>query len=1372
MLLFVQTGFATIYYVSNSGNDSNDGLTEQTAWKTLNKVNTKMSSFNSGDVIAFKSGDEFYGNLIISKVKGLTFTSYGFGNKPIITGGRQITGWKNEGGNIWSASTGTDDVFQVFKDDKVLTLCREPIIANRYVPAGNFYTLSSGSTKSSFASNDLKGHSDLVGATVVIQSRAWVLETRKIKTFNASTGAITLDSDLIYTLAPGRRFFINNSEKLLTEENYWYYNSGELKIYSQSEPLNIIANTINEDGLNFLYADDIDVDNLSLKYYNKNGVYGSHLTNFRITKCEFLYCYESGIYVHDASSGEAIIDSNVFKGSNQYAVLSYVPNTIISNNKISNIAVLENLTSKEIYTSQAISVKGDNSVVEFNDLRDLGYVGINLQSNAGIIRNNFVLNHCLDMHDGGAIYSWNGKAGDQGGALGIVSNNIIIGNRQANKDWHAHGLYMDGGTKNITLDNNSVAYCNLNLTMGNSNFTIKNNNFYESIRANMYLYELEATDGGSEIFGNKLFSSSNDNNSVYIKTDVAGYSSWSNMHDNIYFNANTFATFGLKSPDVKPDSPGLALKRFALDGWQVHTGLGKNSKSNEKLLEQFTVMSVNSENLVNNSDFEMDDSGWTVVNASKNRVDRDGQSGDWSLKVTTSKSYGGINSEAAVEKGREYLLEFDLEAEEGNTYRLRIENGSTDYYYDEQIDFKKGWTHYSFPIFNSPSNLLRFYIYVRNTQTPIYIDSVSIREVTFNNAPDYHQFVYNETKSSKSIPLNGNWEDLEGNNYNEGITLQPYTSEILILKEVNSFSLIANAGEDVEICKGESTILKASGGSTYEWSNGETTQNITVSPDETTTYKVTVSKGSESAEDKVIVSVNEVTAYAGADKTITEGDTVALTATGGDTYLWSTGETTETILVNPTSITTYTVTATQGVCEGTDEVRVTVNPSTGSGTTVVANAGEDKIICEGASVTLTATGGSIYEWSNGATTESITVAPNNTKTYTVNVSDGNSTDTDEVIVTVNRVIANAGADVSINEGESTLLTAIGGDSYVWSTGETTASINVNPLKTSNYVVTVKKQNCEATDEILVKVIPRPDPVVANAGTDVSICEGDQITLTASGGNSYAWDNGATTKSITVGPTNTKTYTVTVSDGLTSDTDEVIVSVKTVTADAGSDRTITQGETVTLVAVGGETYLWNTGEKTNSITVKPTSTKTYSVAVYKGSCHDTDEVRVTVQTIVDSDPPPAQADAGEDVTICLGKSTFLQGSGGNTYLWSTGATVDKLQVTPTRTTTYTLNATRGGVTNSDTVTITVENCESDLTDNDHDIQHEIVVYPNPTDGMLHIETNHSKGDYQLIINDYKGSIIYTDQIKSSTSNKISKDVDLSRYVQGIYFFKVN
>ncbi len=487
----------------------------------------------------------------------------------------------------------------------------------------------------------------------------------------------------------------------------------------------------------------------------------------------------------------------------------------------------------------------------------------------------------------------------------------------------------------------------------------------------------------------------------------------------------------------------------------------------------------------------------------------------------------------------------------------------------------------------------------------------------------------------------------------------------------------ANAGADLETCEGTAVTLTASGGTSYQWSTGESTQSITVNPNVTTTYTVQVTQnGCTSSDDVIVTVIEQPTVDAGADQTIFTGESAVLTATGADTYLWSTGETTQSITVNPTLDTSYAVTGFIGNCESTDTVTVFLLDDS-----VDANAGADTTICNGESVILTATGGTTYLWNTGATTASIEVSPTTTSTYTVTAFSlsGNNTDTDSVTVTVNdNPTVDAGADVTINEGESITLSASGADTYLWSTGETTESIIVSPNNTTTYNVIGNLNGCEATDSITVTVIAQS--VTANAGDDVSICFGENTTLTANGGASYVWNTGETTQSITVSPTDTTTYTVTVfnSNQTQSDSDSVIVTVTELPAvNAGADVTIIENESTTLTATGADSYLWSTGETTASITVSPLSTTVYTVTGFLNGCEASDDLTVTVN--VES----VSANAGADVTICEGESTVLTASGGTTYLWNTGETTASISVSPNSTSTFTVTAFNANQTASDT-----------------------------------------------------------------------------------------
>jgi len=342
---------------------------------------------------------------------------------------------------------------------------------------------------------------------------------------------------------------------------------------------------------------------------------------------------------------------------------------------------------------------------------------------------------------------------------------------------------------------------------------------------------------------------------------------------------------------------------------------------------------------------------------------------------------------------------------------------------------------------------------------------------------------------------------------------------------------------DQFICGGQVTIDAGNAGSDFLWSTSETTQSISVSSSGTYSVTVTDGNGCIAADTVDIIPATAVTVTLPAVVEICSGDFATLDAgNAGADYLWSTGETTQTIDVNTAN--TYSVTVSSaGGCTGTASSDVFVNALP------LADAGQASPICGGGTVTLTASGGVSYQWSDGATTQSTIVGPAQNTTYYVTVTDGNGCSaTDSVAVSVfGATVVTISNDTIVCSTADVTLTAGGGVNYLWNTGASTATITVNPVNTTTYVVTVTDANsCTATGSVTVNTNPLPN---ASAGSDVGICEGSVLTIYGSGGGAYEWSNGVTTASLTVSPTSTTIYTLTVTDNNgCSDVDVITVNV--------------------------------------------------------------------------------------------------------------------------------------------------------------------------------------------------------------------------------------
>jgi hypothetical protein len=343
---------------------------------------------------------------------------------------------------------------------------------------------------------------------------------------------------------------------------------------------------------------------------------------------------------------------------------------------------------------------------------------------------------------------------------------------------------------------------------------------------------------------------------------------------------------------------------------------------------------------------------------------------------------------------------------------------------------------------------------------------------------------------------------------------------------------VVNLGNDTTFCAGNTLTLNAQNtGSTYIWNNAATTQSIGTGS--TGTYYVTVTntnlcKGS----DTIHVTVNALPIVnLGNDTTICAGNSLTLNAqNAGSTYLWSNTATSQTINMNATG--TYSVTVTDANnCKNSDTMHLTIS------SLHVVNLGNDTTLCTGSYLTLNAqNAGSTYLWSNATTSQTISV--NTAGTYNVTVTNAdNCKASDTIHLTASPLpVVNLGNDTSFCAGNSLILNAQNaGATYLWSTGSSTQTINVNA--TGIYGVGVTDINgCKGSDTIQVTANPSP---IVNLGADVTINAASYIINAGNAGSTYLWNTGATTQTLTVTINGTYSVTVTNANGCsTSDTIKV------------------------------------------------------------------------------------------------------------------------------------------------------------------------------------------------------------------------------------------
>ena len=465
---------------------------------------------------------------------------------------------------------------------------------------------------------------------------------------------------------------------------------------------------------------------------------------------------------------------------------------------------------------------------------------------------------------------------------------------------------------------------------------------------------------------------------------------------------------------------------------------------------------------------------------------------------------------------------------------------------------------------------------------------------------------------------------------------------------VSTLSDIVISGNP-HVCEGGSTLLSAPAADSCLWSTGA--QNFSILVSTPGTYTVTIYQGQCSASASVVVTTASLPTPAILGNTfICQGQSTDLTANGGNSYLWSNGSTNNNISVSQSGVYTVTATNVEG-CSATAQVNITVNPLPSVNITGNSN------FCQGDNTTLTATGASTYMWSNNSTVDAITV--NAAGTYIVTGTDANGcTNTATKTVSVNPTyniplthsicqgenynfygqnLTTAGiythtlqtvngcdsvltltltvkalptpsisGNTTVCEGQTTTLTANGGISYVWSNGTTTNSINV--MQSGVYTVTATNaEGCSASENITISVNSLPNITIDG---NTTICEGSSTTLTASGADSYSWSTGDNTATVNISAFGVYTVTGTSSAGCSSTANVTVLVSQLPVITITGETDICAGESTTLTANGGITYLWSNGNTEATFTTSQAGT--YQVIGYnEAGCNAMSSATVNV-----------------------------------------------------------------------------------------------------------------------------------------------------------------
>jgi len=577
---------ANYYFSSGTGIDSRTSTEAQnllTPWKTLTKLNAFMSSLQPGDSVLFKRGEVFYGSFTVTKsgtaALPITFSAYGSGAKPEISGLTSLSIWTNKSTNVWEADCPTcgTSVNNLLINDVPQQIGRYPNITDT---KKGYLFFESHVSNTQITDNQLPASPDWTGGELVVRTNHWLIDRAPI--VQHSGNAINYTGSSSFTTENNWGYFIQNHPLTLDKYGEWYYNPTTKKVLvytNAANPSSIAVEVATVGTLVSIQSQKyIRLNNLEFTGSNTVAIDMSYAQSVNINNCIISSSGLNGI--NAISSSFISFENNAITNTKNNALYFYwdCNNSTIRNNSILNTGTFAGSGKNNMDSYIAITIYGTQNMVEYNNIDSTGYIPIFFIGDYTTIKNNYITNFLFTKDDGGGIY----LGGDGCASTVVLQSRKVIGNILLNGIGapegtnniygYAWGIDLDDNISNVEVNGNTMANMEIaGLFLHNAHeIAITNNTSYN----NEEQFSIEYGSCPAGLIRNLTFN----NNILFAKTATQ-------LIFNFQTSANDAGSFGVFDNNYycRPLNVNQAMavntSRYNLAQWQTAYGKDANSKT-------------------------------------------------------------------------------------------------------------------------------------------------------------------------------------------------------------------------------------------------------------------------------------------------------------------------------------------------------------------------------------------------------------------------------------------------------------------------------------------------------------------------------------------------------------------------------------------------------------------------------------------------------------------------------------------------------------------------------------------------------------------------------------------------------------------------